>query len=255
MFGEDDPKVLGAQIRALREAAGLSQAELAKHARTNQQTVQRIESGQTMHSRALPRILRTLEYKEVSPGGPKFFTHLFKRRPDSPAVIPITLPESVRWQGKAGVLPARVPWLGKASPVVEAADPPGIDSQIPVFTAEQAVHGQISLRSDSLGFLNRPEFLYGSHLAYAFYTVGHQMVPEFEPGDLLLVDPGLPAIPNVSCVFCKNPGEDSTLLIRRLVSDTDAGWCVRQWNPLSECELRRSDWPACHRIIGKFSRR
>jgi transcriptional regulator with XRE-family HTH domain len=50
----------GRDIRLLREKLGWSQSDLASHAGTSQQTVDRIERGETLHSRALPRIRMAL---------------------------------------------------------------------------------------------------------------------------------------------------------------------------------------------------
>lgn len=49
------------QVRERRTDLGLSQARLAELANTTQQTIDRIERGETLHSRALPKILAILD--------------------------------------------------------------------------------------------------------------------------------------------------------------------------------------------------
>lgn len=52
---------IGDRVRQKREQLGLTQTQLAERAGTSQQTVDRIESGTTKHSRALPSILEVLD--------------------------------------------------------------------------------------------------------------------------------------------------------------------------------------------------
>lgn len=51
---------MGEMIRAAREARGWSQADLAAYSKTNQSTVDRLESGETKTSKHLNKILNTL---------------------------------------------------------------------------------------------------------------------------------------------------------------------------------------------------
>lgn len=54
----------GARIREAREAAGLSQTDLARLAETTQQTIDRIERGVTRRSKAISSILAALEINQ-----------------------------------------------------------------------------------------------------------------------------------------------------------------------------------------------
>lgn len=67
----DDLERLGLArtIKDMRERLGWSQAELAKFAKTSQQTVDRIERGETLHSRAFPALLEVLR-TYTNPGTP-----------------------------------------------------------------------------------------------------------------------------------------------------------------------------------------
>jgi transcriptional regulator with XRE-family HTH domain len=65
---EELPARRGLEIRQAREAAGLTQAELAAHAQTSQQTVDRIERGVTSHSRAYNRVREALGLRPLTGG-------------------------------------------------------------------------------------------------------------------------------------------------------------------------------------------
>ena len=85
------------------------------------------------------------------------------------------------------------------------------------------------------------------------------MIPEFEPGDLAIVNPHLPPIAGVTCIFYEEKGGEARATIKRLRRQTQDAWLVRQWNPpdgkKEDFALRRADWPICRRTVGKHSRR
>jgi phage repressor protein C with HTH and peptisase S24 domain len=105
----------------------------------------------------------------------------------------------------------------------------------------------------------RPSPVAGVRDAYAVYITGGSMVPEFEPGDLAIVNPNLPPIAGVTCIFYGEIAGTAHATIKRLRRQTSDAWLVRQWNPPEGMEadfsLPRSDWPICHRTVGKHSRR
>ena len=61
---------IGERIRRRREELGIKQEKLAELVGTNQQTISRIESGETTHSRYMPAILRALDMHEDPPSRP-----------------------------------------------------------------------------------------------------------------------------------------------------------------------------------------
>ena len=80
----------GEKIRHARETQGLSQADLAKRVGISQPAIKKIEAGDTMHSKFLPRIAQTLGLKleELDPvlarGGPMILPPLVSRDRDFP---------------------------------------------------------------------------------------------------------------------------------------------------------------------------
>ena len=91
------------------------------------------------------------------------------------------------------------------------------------------------------------------------YITGESMIPEFEPGDLAIVNPHLPPIAGVTCIFYGEEDGEARATIKRLRRQRQDAWLVRQWNPpegmKEDFALRRADWPICHRTVGKHSRR
>jgi phage repressor protein C with HTH and peptisase S24 domain len=79
------------------------------------------------------------------------------------------------------------------------------------------------------------------------------MMPVHEPGDLLLVHPGLPPIRgrDVLLMAAKRDGE-TLALVRRLGQSTPTDWIVRQFNPPAEFPLSRTEWPNAYVIVGKY---
>lgn len=116
--------------------------------------------------------------------------------------------------------------------------------------------GKAEFLSAPVDSLARPSLLASVRDAYAVLMPDESMIPEFEPGDRLLVHPHLPSVPGHSYVFLDAEGE--AVLIRRLVRQQADQWIVKRWNRASgepdEFSLPRSEWPDLHRIVGKFSR-
>jgi phage repressor protein C with HTH and peptisase S24 domain len=84
------------------------------------------------------------------------------------------------------------------------------------------------------------------------------MVPEFEPGDIALVNPHLPVVLDTTCIFHAAREDEVRATIKRLRRKTGDTWYLRQWNPpegtKAEFTLSRKEWPICHRVVGKYSR-
>jgi len=210
----------GDAVRSAREEARLSQLDLARMAGVSQQLIAAIETGRTRSTKFLPRIALALN-----------------KRP--------------------GELDAD--WL----PVEEqhhAASPASLgERDLPVFASAQGGEGQIIVSPDPMEIIPRPSPVAGVREAYAVYITGESMIPEFEPGDLAIVNPHLPPIAGVTCIFYGETGGTAHATIKRLRRQTPDAWHVRQWNPPAgmkeDFTLRRAEWPICHRTVGKHSRR
>src|SRR5215472_12047247 len=117
----------------------------------------------------------------------------------------------------------------------------------------------ITVTSDAVDWLPRPPPVAHVRRAYGLYVTGESMVPEFEPGDIALVNPHLPVVTDTTCIFYGASKENEVrATIKRLRRKTGDTWYLRQWNPpdgtKADFTLSRKEWPICHRVVGKYSR-
>src|SRR5690349_21670507 len=140
----------GEAIRTAREDARLSQLDLARAAGVSQQLIAAIETGRTKSTKFLPRIAVALN----------------KRPGDlDPDWLPVE-------EQRGALLPAT----------------PG-ELDLPVYASAEGGEGQIIVSLDPMELIPRPSPVLGVRDAYAVYITGESMIPEFEPGDLAIVNP------------------------------------------------------------------
>lgn len=212
---------------AARKVKGLSQAELAVAAKVSQQLVASIETGATRTTKFLLRLAAALD---VPPG---------QLDADWAHVAPSEGPAT------GGGVP------GSASPVGQR--------DLPVHSSAEGGEGFIIVTTDAVDWLPRPPLVAHVRKAYGLYITGESMVPEFEAGDIALVNPHLPVIPDTTCILYGRAGEDEVrATIKRLRRKTGETWYLKQWNPpdgmKADFTLSRKEWPICHRVVGKYSR-
>jgi transcriptional regulator with XRE-family HTH domain len=206
---------------AARKAAALSQLELARRSGVSQQLIAAIEKGGTRSTKFLPHIARALS---VAPGD------IDTDWRDPPV--------------EGGVIPGKV--------LVGNRD-------FPIHSSAEGGQGQIIVSSDAVDFMPRPSPVAQVKDAYGVYITGESMVPEFEPGDIAIVNPHLPIVSDVTCIFYAEQDGTARATIKRLRRQTADSWLVKQWNPPSGAKhdfaLPRKEWWTCHRTLGKYSRR
>lgn len=128
-------------------------------------------------------------------------------------------------------------------------------SELPVYKLD-AGEELPQITALPINLIPRPAALHHIRGAYAVMLTEEDMAPEFEPGDVLLVNPHLPTLAGYSYVF--RSSITSAAIVRRLIATDPINWTVKAWR-LSQgdvltSEIAKSFWPGCHRIIGKFSR-
>lgn len=221
-------------IREAREARGLSQAKLAKAVGVSQAIIGKIELKQVDSSKALDKLITFLDLDrslfpleafgalDFSSAGGRPLT--FHRQAD----VPEFARDPAYWAAAAGLV-----------------------GDVPLYASAEGGAGSLIIERDPIGAEKRPHELQGVKGGYAIFLVGESMVPEFEPGDTLFINPRMPALPNTSCVFYSNKNEEPTATVKRYLRDGDDAWIVRQFNPARDFELDKSEWAVRHRIVSK----
>ncbi len=153
-------------------------------------------------------------------------------------------------------------FLGIVRPPASASQyrpPPQLftGNDLPVFSAAEGGPGEMVVSTDPIEFVPRPWFLKSIKEGYAVIVTGESMVPVYEPGDMVIVNPRLPAIKGRNAIFVggEEHGEFKAT-VKRLERSTPSEWHVRQWNPPEgakpEFTLSKKQWPRALRIVGKY---
>lgn len=217
-------------IRSRREALNLSQLELAQRASrlgmtVTQQTVDRIERGETKHSRFLPQVLAVLG---LDPEG-------------NVSDAQLTSPNNRNHRAGFTHLPRRLIDPSKPVPVHAAA--------------EGGAEGALIVDVLPFEWAPRPGSLEGDPDAYMILITGDSMRPRYRPGERALVSPIRPPMPGEDHIFrSEEQHGEWRAMVKELVRITPAHWTVTQYNPAKTLKLDRKIWQVCHRIVGRADR-
>lgn len=129
----------------------------------------------------------------------------------------------------------------------------------PVYSAAEGGPGELIRTSDPVDWIPRPSPVRHVKTAYGQLVVGTSMEPEYEAGDTALVNPLLPLINGVTCIFYHEGADgQARATIKRLLRSNQTTWFVRQWNPppgaKQDFTLDRREWAIAHRVFGKHTR-
>jgi phage repressor protein C with HTH and peptisase S24 domain len=214
----------GDKIRKRREELGWSQKRLGTEAGgISQATVEKIEKGQTTRSKFMPLIASRLGIPlvELDPGL---------------AGMPESLPE---------------PPLVRSTQDFYTRD-------FKVYASVEGGPGEIIRSTDPVDVIPRPASVEHVKEAYGLLVTGESMVPEFRPGETLIVNPKLPIIGGKSFVFYAELDGEARAMVKELRRATPTEWLVTQHNPpprkSKDFSLPRKEWQWAHRVIGKDSR-
>jgi phage repressor protein C with HTH and peptisase S24 domain len=105
----------------------------------------------------------------------------------------------------------------------------------------------VRFKDDVVTFVSRPAALDHARDAYAVYVFDDSMEPRYEPGDLLYVNPHLPANPGRYVVITL---KDQTALVRCFVSWNGTALHTRQLHPAEEVSIPADQVVDIHTIIG-----
>lgn len=212
-----DPQKIGAALRAHRQRLEKSQTDVAVAAGVSQSTVARAEVG---------------DFKRFESWMLKAATYLgFEFEPDD-----------------IGVLESEQMALRRPSPIV-------VNSQnLSVYGASPTNDGSVVVSDDPVDFAPMPSLLSNVRDAYGLLIVDDTMRPEFRVGDTALVHPYLPPVPDEPCVF-RATARGGPAVVRTFQRETATHWIVSQHNPDKTHRLPKSEWPVCHRAVGRYNRR
>ena len=174
-----------------------------------------------------------------------------------------TGPKSVRLADLASFLSTTVDYLITEPGGSAGSPPPVLPPRSAMDRPDLAVYASAAggpegawvLSSDAIAWIQRDQRLVGVRDAFACYVVGDSMVPAYEQGNLLLVNPAVPPGAGDDCLFVQEAPDGSRhAMIKRLVRFNSTSWTVKQWNPDKTFSLPRKDWQRAFLVIGKYNR-
>ncbi|MDQ0505980.1 XRE family transcriptional regulator [Xanthobacter agilis] len=228
-------ETLGSRIRYARDACGLTQDDIAAHFGIKRVSVTQWEGGTTKP--AVSRLSKLADLLHTSA------EWLLDGRGDAPAwTASADQPSAKKISGfKPEIIPG--------SELVGAKD-------FPIYAAAAGGEGHQIVTFEPIEWVKRPSILEGVPGSYGLLVYGDSMDPAFCHGDMALIHPGLgPAAGSDVVLYDHPPNGDAEAIIKRLVSWSEQEWRLKQYNPPREWTAFRADWPTCHRVVGKYSRR
>jgi len=231
------PMEPGTLIRTERKKRQWSQAELAKRVGLSQPAIKKIEDGDTLKSKHLPKIAQVLDIPLA--------------RLD--ASLSQSQHGNVNQQPRVNVPPGSQPLQ-----LIPGAQLMG-RHDLPVHSIVEGGRGALILSSEPYTSIARPAILMGLKDAYGVLVRGSSMAREFNEGDIAYVDPHKPPRKGDPCVF-QSHQEDGTTeatikYLDRSPDASDSVWYVEQTNPPRRFTLKKAEWQICHVAVGKQSGR
>lgn len=126
--------------------------------------------------------------------------------------------------------------------------------RIPIYAAAEGGHGCMVVQTDPVDYVARPWYFEHVPDAYGVLVIGESMSPAFEPGDIAMVNPRLPALRGKDALFIASEDEgDFRAAIKRFKRVTTSDFIAEQFNPPKEVRLPRREWKKACRIVGRYS--
>ncbi|MCG5247954.1 XRE family transcriptional regulator [Methylorubrum extorquens] len=220
-------------IREARKALNMSQSALAARVGVSQPLIARLEAGQIQSTEHLPKIVDALSLDHNLFPAEAFqrfhIEQVTRARPKRD--LPEFAKDPAYWATAAGLI-----------------------GEVPLYASAEGGDGALIIERDPIGTVRRPPELQGVKDGYAIYHVGESMVPEFEPGDTLYINPRLTALINTTCVFYNTSAEEPRAMVKRLKGETSDEWRVAQHNPPLTFSISKADWGIRHRVIARYMR-
>lgn len=211
----------GEIIKEARERRGWSQKDLGDRIGISQPAIKKIEDGATRQTKFLPKIAQVLDLDLAT-----LDDSLNSQRVEEPAVL-------------------RPLQAGKPD--------------FKIFASAEGGMGEIIRSPEPVDFVPRPTHLMHVRDAYGLLITGSSMEPEFNAGEMAIVEPSLPVVSNEVYIFYAERDGEARATIKKLRRATSDNWLVTQHNPpegkSKDFALSRREWSIAHRVTGKFARR
>ncbi len=228
-------------LRALRQAAGLSQEKLAELAGTSQPQINKLETGQR-------KLTVDWAVKLAPPLGVEPAALLGLDTPASADAAPTARPE--RPTRRAGPPPLlRAPPAPPPSAPPPSGHQPNAPEPMPVRAAARGgVDQEMFLEDGPIDWVAKPDYLKNARDPYAMYVVGESMMPRFRPAQLLHVNPHKPPAPGSGVVVVKR---NRAVLVKEFVRRAPDGVVLREYRPEDrEFTVLAEDLDTLHSVVG-----
>jgi phage repressor protein C with HTH and peptisase S24 domain len=231
------------RIRALREALGWSQHELAARLepRTSQPQIDRLEKGDRRLT--VDWMTRVADALGVAAENLLPRTAVFSQAPSMPP----------SGESPAKSTHAKVASASKLQPLTFASGALSVmagPKDLPILGYVKAgTDGFFIVNGEVQGYAVRPDILQGVKDAYAVYVHDKSMFPAFEPGHLAWVDPLRPVKPGDAVVIQLADGQ---AFIKRLKRRTEKTVICEQWNPAGELRYDTAQVKSIHLVVGSM---
>jgi phage repressor protein C with HTH and peptisase S24 domain len=214
------------------ERVGASQADLARHLRLAPSAVSRMLKGE--------RQMKPLEVVHIAAYLRVPEEEVLRHAVDTPATASVgEMPRRGR---------GRPPSSSSSSAATSPSGLPHAPDRIPIRSgARGGIDHEMFLEDGPIGYTSRPANLSGVRSAYAIYMVGDSMVPRYEPGWLLHINPFKPPTRGRDVVVYK---EGQVVLIKQFVGWEGDTLVLRQLNPPDTLRIPRTQVRECHLVVG-----
>lgn len=211
------------------ERVGASQADLARHLRLAPSAVSRMLKGE--------RQMKQLETVHIAEFLGLSTEEVLRHAVE--ATVPPRGGEMPRGRGRPPSTAS-----SSATPAALARGP----DQIPIRSgARGGTDQEMFLEDGPIGYTSRPSNLAGVRSAYAIYMVGDSMVPRYEPGWLLHINPFKPPTRGRDVVVYK---EGQVVLIKQFIGWEGDALVLGQLNPPDTLRIPRAQVRECHLVVG-----
>jgi phage repressor protein C with HTH and peptisase S24 domain len=211
----------GEIIKEARERKGWSQKQLGDRVGISQPAVKKIEDGATTRTKFLPKIAQVLEL-DLANLDASLSSQMVEEAPPSP----------LQTTGRP---------------------------DFRIYASAEGGPGEIIRSPEPVDFVPRPTHLLHVRDAYGLLITGSSMEPEYNAGEMAIVEPSMPLIAGEVYIFYAERHGEARATIKKLRRATADNWLVTQHNPpegkAKDFILSRREWTIAHRVTGKFTRR